>query len=395
MENEIKSLGEKDNPSAADTSRLVQLNAELENINKKKEEYVQEHPEQRNLVYRRKKTEDEKVKEKVMPEQRNLFNKKGLPRHPERSIYYDPVMNPYGVPPPGMPYMERPPLPGEAHSDQEDDEDDITLPKGLRPRPNEELINSDDDIPMPDGPPPSQDIAMLPQPVGPQPPIFTPLVPPPLFPTPSMALPLSSGAAVPPPPPGFPGGVPPFPPPLGFPVPHAFPDFPSAGGPAQSLGIAPPGFFPRNSQMPSSMRDPLFSVSHTTYQGYQVQRETRTTLPSHPSLPPKPVLANPGPSATVSAGPELRDLKKEATAFVPTMLKRKRPGASVTPSSKVNAAPALAGTEVSEEEPKPARPDLVSTLRDQFGPPPVPSVPNKKNDGYDKFMEEMGDILGS
>jgi len=38
---------------------------------------------------------------------RKVFDKNGLPRHPERSIYYDPVMNPYGVAPPGMPYMER------------------------------------------------------------------------------------------------------------------------------------------------------------------------------------------------------------------------------------------------------------------------------------------------
>lgn len=28
-------------------------------------------------------------------------------RNPERSIYYDPVLNPYGAPPPGMPYAER------------------------------------------------------------------------------------------------------------------------------------------------------------------------------------------------------------------------------------------------------------------------------------------------
>lgn len=26
---------------------------------------------------------------------------------PTRSIYYDPVFNPYGAPPPGMPYRER------------------------------------------------------------------------------------------------------------------------------------------------------------------------------------------------------------------------------------------------------------------------------------------------
>ncbi|KAF8947943.1 hypothetical protein BGZ47_007211 [Haplosporangium gracile] len=32
-------------------------------------------------------------------------------RDPTRSIYYDPVLNPYGAPPPGQPYLEYPPLP--------------------------------------------------------------------------------------------------------------------------------------------------------------------------------------------------------------------------------------------------------------------------------------------
>lgn len=107
IEDEIKGLEEKLNPSTADKSRLTELKTELEKISKKKADYVAEHPEKRHLVYRKRKTEEEKAQEKAAPAQRNLFNKKGLPRHPERSIYYDPVMNPYGVPPPGMPYMER------------------------------------------------------------------------------------------------------------------------------------------------------------------------------------------------------------------------------------------------------------------------------------------------
>ena len=92
--------------SAADKARLSELKSELDKIMKKKEEYVKEHPEQRRLVYkvrREEKPDAEKgapVPQKAM---RNVFNKHGLPRHPERSIYYDPVMNPYGVPPPGMP----------------------------------------------------------------------------------------------------------------------------------------------------------------------------------------------------------------------------------------------------------------------------------------------------
>ena len=95
-------------PTAAEKIRLADLKAELSKIMAKKEEYVQEHPEQRKLVYRARRGKDDVDKEQPAVEQkRNIFNKHGLPRHPERSIYYDPVMNPYGVPPPGMPYMER------------------------------------------------------------------------------------------------------------------------------------------------------------------------------------------------------------------------------------------------------------------------------------------------
>lgn len=95
-------------PSGAEKYRLAELKAELNKIMAKKEEYVQEHPEQRKLVYRVRRDKDEVNKEEPVAEQkRNVFNKHGLPRHPERSIYYDAIMNPYGVPPPGMPYMER------------------------------------------------------------------------------------------------------------------------------------------------------------------------------------------------------------------------------------------------------------------------------------------------
>jgi len=88
---------------------------------------------------------------------------------------------------------------------------------------------------------------------------------------------------------------------------------------------------------------------------------------------------------------------------VPTALKRKRPAAAGASSAKVNAAPALTDDQ-DTAEPSLARPDLLSTLRDQFGAPPVaktdtskiiPPTPAKKNDDYDKFLEEMGDILGT
>jgi len=36
-----------------------------------------------------------------------LYDKNGRLKHPERSIYFDPVFNPFGAPPPGMPYREK------------------------------------------------------------------------------------------------------------------------------------------------------------------------------------------------------------------------------------------------------------------------------------------------
>ncbi len=106
LEEEIEKL--EATPDANKT-RLNELKTELEKINKKKEDYVTEHPEHKKLVYkaRRQQGTQDMEQDPPVPEKRNLFNKHGLPRHPERSIYYDPVMNPYGVPPPGMPYMER------------------------------------------------------------------------------------------------------------------------------------------------------------------------------------------------------------------------------------------------------------------------------------------------
>ena len=94
--------------SGAQKTQLPSLRAELARINKKKDEWVAEHPEHRKLVFRaRYKKEGNGEEGESKKKVRKVFDKHGIPRHPERSIYYDPVMNPFGVPPPGMPYMER------------------------------------------------------------------------------------------------------------------------------------------------------------------------------------------------------------------------------------------------------------------------------------------------
>lgn len=246
--------------------------------------------------------------------------------------------------------------------------------------------DSDDDIPMPEGPPPSVVQSSVPAP--PPPPPFLgsawqshiPL---------NISSPLGFGT-------GPPGAVPHFPPPTAL----------------QPMPPPPPGFFPRRAQSAASIQDPLSSIPHQTY---QAQRANQLPL-RHPSLPAKPPTGPSGPvsatsvhaaGAIISAEPELRDLKKEATAFIPASLKRKR--ASALPvSSKINAAPSVnAGSDSAQTSPQ-SRPDLVGTLKGQFGAVAVPAVPPPSNskapaktsivrgkDDYQKFVDDMSDLLGT
>lgn len=214
--------------------------------------------------------------------------------------------------------------------------------------------------------------------------------------------------APPPPPPGFPAIPPPPPgfsvmPPPGFGMPFGAPFMntgipppPPPGFLQPNLPPPPPGFFPRRAQAVGSMQDPLSSIPHQTFQAHRAEK----ALPSHPSLPPKPSTATSttvSSAAVVSAAPELRDFKKEATAFVPAALKRKR-GSGVASSSRVNAAPLVDSTGDSEPAAAP-RPDLLGTLKSQFGSSSAsrevkPKSVQKHKDDYEKFLEEMGDVLG-
>lgn len=114
-------------------------------------------------------------------------------------------------------------------------------------------------------------------------------------------------------------------------------------------------------------------------------------------------------AATVFGAPQLRDLKKEATAFVPTSIKRKKAGpAGSGSSSRIDAAPSFGPTATEEEVTQdlgPVRPDLLSVLKSQFGPVPAAAPASsavagkgdgevvKKKDDYEKFVEEIGNIL--
>ncbi|KAF9974064.1 hypothetical protein BGZ73_002653 [Actinomortierella ambigua] len=101
-------------------------------------------------------------------------------RDPKRSIYYDPILNPYGAPPPGQPYMEYPPevMPyatdeaasvmegkdGGGHENVEepgsDEGSDSESSSGSSDSESDQEMDSDDEDwmpPLPEGPPPSME----------------------------------------------------------------------------------------------------------------------------------------------------------------------------------------------------------------------------------------------
>lgn len=228
--------------------------------------------------------------------------------------------------------------------------------------------------------------------------------------------------------------MPPFPPPF---------QPPFAASPNQTMPYPPPppGFFPRQpllqgqghrTQSTAAMQDPLSSIPHQTYQAHhQSGSGTHTGLPSHPPVQTgvttksnTSAVSAAEEKATISAQPELRDFKKESTAFVPASLKRKRVGGATTVSGNqkshnaINAAPLLgpeagasnkdASSNLDDALNESKKPDLLSTLREKFGPAPVlvsPAATEKSGEGsmkkaqkpkddYEKFMDEMGDMLG-
>lgn len=112
LEAEIRRLSSAEKLDRNQQARLDDLRAEVERIKKTKEEYVKEHPEHRKLVYAGEERRKEEAEERKKADQKNgggkpLYDDQGRLRDPTRSIYYDPVLNPWGAPPPGMPYRER------------------------------------------------------------------------------------------------------------------------------------------------------------------------------------------------------------------------------------------------------------------------------------------------
>ncbi|PWN23166.1 hypothetical protein BCV69DRAFT_280778 [Microstroma glucosiphilum] len=351
LENEIRQLER----SGKTGPELEDLKSELRKAKGAKDKYLEKHPEHKKFIYPH---SQEQKAEETGDHGRGLFRPDGKPRFPERSVYYHPVFNPWGAPPPGMPYAEKPPhewasssqLPAQPPppsvgsslpnpAGDSDDDDDIAMPPGPPPPKatqngathtsdhDSEDDDDDDDIVMPSGPPPSA--ALLPRPPfqpqqpiqphlgiysGPPPYGVRPPPPPPVggYPGPHRAAPgpmtnrppypshLSQGPMMRPAPrPGHPyartQARPPVPPGL------AHPAGPANGAPPSMARPRPPPDAPLG---PSAARS-----------------STSTSVSAAPSIGQTAPAA---PSATISSAPQLRDLKKEAVTFLPPSVRKQK-----------------------------------------------------------------------
>jgi len=122
---DLKDLEAKGRISAGDKAILAQLQDDLRN---NKRNHVPE----------------------IISEKTKAAEREGLvieiPKNPKKSIYYDPVYNPFGVPPPGMPYRE---IQSEGESSDNDSTTSSTLaipmPQGTPPLSDSEYYESNDD----------------------------------------------------------------------------------------------------------------------------------------------------------------------------------------------------------------------------------------------------------
>lgn len=375
----------------------------MQYVSKLKEKYVSEHPEEHDRIYniRRKTEQDQDGEGEGSGSGKQLYDERGRLRNPKRSVYYDPVYNPFGVPPPGMPYRER--TAEEEESEEDESDDDIVMPEGPPPDSDEEGDGDDsddsDDIPLPEGPPPE------PQAILPVPPLPSG---PPLPPSGSGFFPPSAGYR---PPHHFAYGVPPPPPPSFRPPMPPRPHAPNVA----------------HNRPPVPVQDPLSNKPTIPYQAHKMAH----ALPTRPSGPsgtgvstsaspkPIPVAASsdakapitqsagvPGASGEISAAPVLRDLRKETTAFVPRGVRRRKagPGGSSNGAGgmTVNAAPGAG--EIDEDGDEIKRPKLAEgegllgklsgVLGGAHGVLGKNGSEEKRDvdDDYQKFLEGLGDI---
>ena len=115
----LKSIDSQGRLSETDRAVLTTLEKELKLVRKAKAQVAVQAKSGPEIVSDRTKyREEELLKEREKQEKRAFKEILKNKRDPKRSVYYDEVWNPYGVPPPGMPWKER---------DENDSEGTLTI----------------------------------------------------------------------------------------------------------------------------------------------------------------------------------------------------------------------------------------------------------------------------
>lgn len=114
MEASIDKLSGANSLSTAEKAELAALQHEFAYVQKSKKDYVELHPEHRKLVYPAAAQgnadasgSSSRFGAPLEDDGLGLYAPDGRLRRPELSAYYDATFNPFGVPPPGMPYKAR------------------------------------------------------------------------------------------------------------------------------------------------------------------------------------------------------------------------------------------------------------------------------------------------
>ncbi|CBQ73778.1 conserved hypothetical protein [Sporisorium reilianum SRZ2] len=368
-----------------DQDELQRLQKEVADVKRIKEEYIRKHPDQRNFVrgYEEAASSSSTAKpgqssndSSASSANRNGRDTAAQPasRDPRWSIYYDAVFNPYGAPPPGMPYLEKPhaqlvqeglldaakppPLPEETADlhgfGTDDDSDDSSVDEDLK------------DIIMPSGPPPIMLSASHHN-----------------GPARGQRQPAADRG-------GYAHG-------RGGRGRNSHHQGSRHGpGPAQGASSRPPlgpaGLPPRPpAGLPARPSAPMATANASQLQ---------TGAPRPPGPPP----AVPD-GVVISAEPQLRDFKKESTAFVPAAIRKKQQEEKARMKrglpGRVDAAPISNDMPDASSASYKDKPDLLKSVQAHLpskeagshGQGGDKTGGNSSKKDYDRFLDEIGDLL--
>ncbi|GAC99189.1 hypothetical protein PHSY_006789 [Pseudozyma hubeiensis SY62] len=379
--------------SPEEQEELKRLQDQVASVKRIKEEYIRKHPDQRNFVRGYEQPSDSFSESRPGSSSASQTHNVApsiavAPSHttaqdPRWSIYYDAVFNPYGAPPPGMPYLEKPhaqlvqeglldaakppPLPEETQQQGlgvDDDSDDSSVDEDLK------------DIIMPSGPPP---IRLLPEAASSG--------------IDAVHLNRGAGRARGRGPPGRGNGGPTRG--TGGTGRSSRPaHLQQRGGPVGGQIPQYPASLPPRPPFDPSIRPP---APHATASALPVQA-------CGPSRPPGPPPAVPD-GVIISAEPQLRDLKKEATAFVPAAIRKKRQEEKARTQrglpGRIDAAPTSSDMTHSPSASAKDRTDLLKSLQAHLPPTSVATstegsgktAADKGKKDYDRFLDEVADLL--